>query len=221
MKRNQLTQHQQSTEHNLIVPSHYIHAGEGGKKPLLVLLHGYSDTAASFLRRALPVFPPRYEILAPNGPFPVPQWLEGEWKDAFSWYFANLSEKRITVAPVVAARAIALLVERLGLSEREKVLCGFSQGGYFLPHLAKELKNVKRMIALGSGFHPEFFAEFGLSLPVDAIHGEEDEVIPLKEAQGDYAGLGSWNLGGALRVIPGMSHTINEEGRAALAELLV
>jgi predicted esterase len=210
-----------TTSYSLDVPSSYVHArGAGTGKPLLLFLHGYADSASSFLRRAMPEPDPRFEILAPNAPFPLPKFVDGEWKAAYGWYFADLSAKRIYVHPRVAAGAVAGLVERLGLADRPKVLVGFSQGGYFLPHLARELREVRRFIAIGAGFHPEYFAEFGLTKAnVHAIHGAGDEVIPFAEAKGDFERLGSWNRGEFV-AIPGMTHAINEEGAAALARLL-
>lgn len=206
--------------YTLDVPSHYLHLNAGEGRPLLLFVHGYADSAASFLRRAYPLGDPSFEVLAPNGPFPLPQRKENEWKEAYGWYFADLSGDKIVIHPNVAARAIAGLVEKLGLRDRPKILVGFSQGGYFLPHLARELREVKRFIAIGSGYHPQFFAEYGLHQRVHAIHGSEDEVIPLAESRADFERLATGNRG-SYRVIPGMPHKINEHGRAALRELLL
>lgn len=208
------------TRYSLEVPSSYVHEGQGEGKPLLLLIHGFADSAPSFLRRAFPAPDPRFEILAPNGPFPLPQRVENEWKEAYGWYFADLSRNQIHIHPSVAAGAIASLVRELGLERRAKVLVGFSQGGYFLPHLAHELREVRRLIAIGSGFHPEYFEKYGLRVPVSAVHGEEDEVIPFAEAAADFARLGTWNQGGRLVPVPGMAHALSEGGRAALRELL-
>ncbi len=209
-----------NTEYDLRVPSTYLHENRGANKTVLILLHGFSDSASSFLRRAFGEPYPDFEIFAPNAPFPQPQRQGGEWKEAYAWYFADLAKDKIYIHPAVAAGAVAGLVGRLGLAERPKVLCGFSQGGYFLPHLASELKNVRRLIAVGAGFHPEYFARYHLRLPVSAIHGTDDEVIPLGEAKDDFRRLGEWNTGGIFTEVPGMSHALNEEGRARLRELL-
>jgi predicted esterase len=211
---------QRTTQYHLQVPSRYLHAQEGEGKPLLLMVHGFADSAASFVRRALPASAGRFELLAPNGPFPLPQRVENEWKEAYGWYFADFSAKKIHVHPEVAARAVASLVQELGLSARPKVLCGFSQGGYFLPHLAHELKEVKQMITIGAGFHPEFFASYGLRLPVTAIHGTEDEIIPMAGAKEEFSRLGSWNTGGSFVEISGMTHAINAEGKEALGRVI-
>jgi predicted esterase len=197
------------------VPATFQRSGEGEGKPLLLVAHGYSDTGASFLRRALPAPPARFELLAPNGPFPVPQRVDGEWKTAYSWYFADLSANRIVIHPRVAAGAVAALVRDLGLAARAKVLVGFSQGGYFLPHLARELETVRHLIVVGAGFHPEYFG--GIAARVDHLHGDQDDVIPLAEARADFARL---PRPGEEIVIEGMGHSPDEAGRRALLGLL-
>jgi len=209
-----------STTYSLEVPSAYVHEGVGGDKPLLLMIHGFQDSGPSFLRRTLPDLDPRFEILAPNGPFPLPLRVDNEWKEAYGWYFGDLSKKKIYVHPSVAAGAVAALVRSLGLEDRPKTLVGFSQGGYFLPHLARELREVRRFIAIGAGFHPEFFAEYGLTQKVHAIHGGADDVIPLQEARSDFDRLAPANQGG-FQEIPGMTHVFNAEGRAAFAKLLL
>lgn len=209
----------EKTTYTLDIPSHYLHLNAGEGKPLLLLIHGYADSASSFLRRTLPDGDPRFEVLAPNGPFPLPQRKENEWKEAYGWYFADLSGNKVVIHPGVAARALAGLVEKLGLRDRPKILLGFSQGGYFLPHLAHELHAVKRFITIGTGYHAQFFAQYGLHQRVDAIHGTHDEVIPLSESRADFEKLAPANRG-TYREIPGMLHKINEEGRAALRDYL-
>ena len=77
------------TTYAIDVPSTYVHEHAGQGKPLLLFAHGFADSAKSILKRALPDLDPRFEILAPNGPFPMPQRVGNEWKDAFAWYFAR------------------------------------------------------------------------------------------------------------------------------------
>jgi predicted esterase len=147
----------------------------------------------------------------------MPKYASGEWKDSFAWYFADFDAQQVRVHPRVAAKALAGLLERLGLKERPKILLGFSQGAYFLPHLAKELSNVRLFLTIGAGVQARFFE--GNRVPIYGIHGSADDVIPLQTAQETFGEISSWNKG-ALTVIPGMTHTINELGRARLAQLL-
>ena len=211
------------TEYSMRIPSHYLHLGAdtGSAKPLLIMIHGWADNASSFVRRAMPKLDDSFEVLAPNAPFPLPQLVEGEWKEAYAWYFADFSKERVLIHPSVAAGAVADLLGQLGLAEREKILCGFSQGGYFLPHLAAKLTQVKRVITIGSGFQPDFYTKHGLRFPVTAIHGEADEVIPFARSKAEFETLqAAIQSGGRFVGVPGMTHTIDENGRRALTEVL-
>lgn len=207
-------------EQSISIPTYYLHANAGGDKPLLILAHGFSDSGSSFFRRVSPALGTGFEILAPNGLFPQPMRQEGMWKEAYAWYFADLEKNKIYIHPDVSAKAIARIVNDLSLVDRPKILIGFSQGGYFLPYLAKELSNVQRMIMLGSGFRPADFEKFGLTLPVSAIHGDADDVINAAESQAEFERLGQFNTGGTFHLIPGMTHAIDDKGRAKLREVL-
>jgi len=210
-----------SKDQTITIPTYFLHHGKGEDRPLLVLAHGFSDSGSSFYRRVAPSLGNAFEVLAPNGLFPQPIRQEGVWKEAYAWFFADLEKNKIYIHPDVSAQAIARIVDDLGLSERPKVLLGFSQGGYFLPYLAKELRNVERMIMIGSGFRGADFAQYGLSLPVSAIHGDADEVIEIKGSRKEFEALGKHNSAGAFHVIPGMTHSLNDQGRAKLKELLI
>ena len=127
------------------LPMTYLHLNPGPEKPLLVFFHGYTDTAAAFVRRALPSLDDRFEILAPNGLFPTPLKEKQEWKQAFAWYFVDFAKQKTIIPPQVAAEAVSHLVHELGLRDRKKVLLGFSQGGFFLPYVLPKLTNVTKM----------------------------------------------------------------------------
>lgn len=207
-------------EHSITIPTYYLHHNPGEGKPLVILAHGFSDSGASFLRRVAPALGSDYEVLAPNGLFPQPIQQKGEWKEAYAWFFADLAKNKIYIHPDVSAKAVARIVNDLNLYGRPKVLVGFSQGGYFLPYLAKELENVQRMIMIGSGFRPEDFEKFQLRLPVSAVHGDADEVISMQRSREEFLKLGAQNTGGEFHVVPGMTHALDDAGRAKLHEIL-
>jgi predicted esterase len=207
-------------EQTVAIPQQALHVGAGRDKPLLLLAHGFSDSGASFFRRIATAIPEKFEVLAPNGLFPQPVRQNGTWKEAWAWYFADLAAKNVYIHPDVSAIAVANLVSTLGLDGRPKVLCGFSQGGWFLPYLAKRLNLVERMLMVGSGFRAEDFEHLGLRLPVSAVHGSEDEVVPAVRSKNEHKTLGASNLGGSFYLVPGMTHSIDDNGRNRLRELL-
>jgi predicted esterase len=199
---------------------HHFNAAAGPEKPLLLFFHGYTDSAAGFLKRALPDLDSRFEILAPNGLFPLPQKIRDDWRPAFSWYFAGFSKSSVLIHPDVSAKAVVQLLKSLGLEEREKTLLGFSQGGFFLPYLLPHLRHVRKMISVGAAYRHEDYPSL-LPAPLDAIHGRDDEVIPFARAEESFAALSARNPRGKFFSVENLGHTMNDEARALLKQRIL
>jgi predicted esterase len=198
---------------NTEIPMTYIHLNKGKDKTLLIFLHGYSDSARAFLRRAYPEPDDRFEILAVNGLFPVPQYKNNEWKQAFAWYFADFSSKSVLIHPEISAHAVAHLIEKLNLQNRSKIVIGFSQGGFFIPFILPLLKNVKYLMAIGTSYREQDYDD-ALIVPLDALHGTDDEVISLDRAETSFQEFKTKkNPLGNFYSFQGLKHTMNEESR--------
>ena len=198
---------------NSEIPITYHHLNAGDDKPLLVFFHGYSDSARGILRRAFPDLDSKYEILAINGLFPVPQKKDDGWKQAFAWYFADFSKNSILIHPEISAKAVIHLIEQLGLQERKKVLIGFSQGGFFIPFVLPFLKNVVHLFGIGAAYREEDYSE-KLSIPFEALHGTDDEVIPCDLSEKTFRKfIEKKNPEGKFHRFAGLKHTMNDESR--------
>lgn len=217
MSRSIIPDELKRTEVPASLPMTYLHFNPGPGKPLLVFFHGYSDSAAGFLKRAFPELNSQFEILAPNGLFPIPVQKEYGWKRTFAWYFADFSKNETVIPPTVAAEAVEHLIEKLQLRDRPKILLGFSQGGFFLPFVFPRLKNVSKMFAIGAAYRP---GDYSHSLPIalDAFHGDSDEVITLQRSKESFEHLKEKNPQGTFYEFKGLGHTMNEEARALLKE---
>jgi predicted esterase len=202
---------------SLEIPITYIHLSHGENKPLLVFVHGFADSAQAFLRRAYPEVTGAYEILAINGPFPVPQKKGDEWKHAFAWYFADFAKGTTYIAPQVAVKAVEDLLKNLNLEKRQKMLIAFSQGGFFVPHLLPKLQNVKHVVTIGAAYRTEDYAD-SLTMPLDALHGSEDEVIALSRAKESFEVLKIKNPNGEFVEFSGMKHSMNDGARLWLKQ---
>ncbi len=212
MKQIEILETQISSE----IPMSYHHINAGADKPLLIFFHGYSDSAQSLLRRSYPQLDERYEILAINGLFPVPQKKDNVWKQAFAWYFADFTTDSVLIHPKVSAKAVTHLIEKLDLVNRPKVLIGFSQGGFFLPFILPHLKNVKHLIGIGAAYRKHNY-KTNLNVQLDAIHGTEDDVITYLQAEESFQDLKtSINPKGQFKGFAGLGHTMNDESRAWL-----
>ncbi len=197
---------------SLEIPITYIHTNQGQDKPLIVLFHGFADSAKAVLRRVYPEADDRYEVLAINGPFPVPQKKGDEWKHAFAWYFADFSKGTVYIPPQAAVKAVRDLLAHLGLDHRKKILIGFSQGGFFLPHALPHITNVQHLIAVGAAYRPDDY-HTPLAIPLDALHGSLDEVISIERSRHSFEALKSKNPGGHFIELAGLGHTLNDDGR--------
>ncbi|MBC7420861.1 MAG: hypothetical protein H7328_09035 [Bdellovibrio sp.] len=199
------------------IPIRYHHLNAGPDKPVLIFFHGYADSAQAFLRRAYPGLDSRYEILAINGLFPVPQKKDNVWKQAFAWYFADFSTNSVLIHPNISANAVVHLIENLGLTSRVKLLLAFSQGGFFLPHILPYLKNVKHMISIAAAYaSPEY--QTNLNVPLDAIHGTEDDIVTFESGKTSFESLKKHNPHGIFKSFEGLRHTMNDESRAWLKD---
>ena len=200
------------------IPLTYLHFNPGKNKPLLILLHGFEDTAAGFFKRALSEGDSKYEILAPNGLFPMPVRIPGGgWKQTFAWYFADFSKRQVLIPPTVASQAVLQLVHHLNLQDRPKVLLGFSQGGFFLPFVLPHLHHVKKAFAIGSAYRPEDYPEH-FNIPVDALHGKEDQIVSYERARESFESFKHKNPHGRFYSFEGLGHTMNAEARILLKQ---
>jgi predicted esterase len=210
---------QQKKEFSTSLPITYIHR-KGTLKSVVIFLHGYTDSGASFLRRALREREVDFDILAPNGPFPLPVRSEKGYKEAFAWYFWDYAQHRIVIHPKTSVDMLLQLVASLGLEDVPKVIVGFSQGGFLAPFLARELSLVKGIITVGSSFRPEEYP-VDQEVHVTAIHGDQDEIIPHTLGLEAFEKLlQKPNVRGDFNLFKGLGHTMNEESSDFLIETI-
>lgn len=202
---------------SLEIPIRYENINPGVDKPLLIFFHGFADSASALLRRAYPEPSDKYEILAINGPFPVPQKRGDKWKYAYAWYFTDFSTVTSYISPQVAARAVCDLLTKLNLHNRRKMLIGFSQGAFFIPHLLPYLSKVEHIVAIGAAYRPEDYPAI-LNVTVDALHGSNDEIISINKAYESFQTLKTKNPKGEFIEFKDMRHTMNDESRAWLSK---
>ncbi len=189
---------------------------------VVICLHGYQDHALSMLRRlgwweqTLP-----FQILAINGPFPVPLWTADGFREAYSWYFRDTTRELDFIPPTTTAERVKLLLDDLGLSATPKVLFGFSMGGFLSPYLATQVNNVKGLIGLGCGYPADIYAQCR-PLHMFGIHGELDERIAIGPARSDFAAaLSSHKHHGQFFTIPGLTHRVEESIEPLVRKLVL
>jgi predicted esterase len=193
---------------NFTMPMRYLKRGSG--KGVVVLLHGYQDHALSMTRRMgwldadLP-----FQILAVNGPFPVPIWKADGFIEAYSWYFRDTSRDIMIVHPDTTSARIADLIGSVVPKGTPLVLFGFSQGGYLASYLAKHLPDTRAIIGLGSGYPTEPYAQLNRNIKVFALHGEQDNRWPLQASKSAHEQLLAQGFKGEFHIVPGLDHKVD------------
>lgn len=189
-------------------------------KELILGLHGFTDSAKA-LQRRLGDFSSLSSAarLFPNGPFPLPVRIEGGYKEAYAWYFFDMDRNRVVISPDPALTLIQSLVRELGYEDTPKTLIGFSQGGFLAPFLAASLKNVRRMICIGSGYRVDDYVSLG-ELQVFGLHGEKDEVISVERSRQQFQALQNAGVKGQWIEFKDLKHSMDDASRSRLLEIL-
>lgn len=214
-----------SVQYQFTLPMRYQLFGLEGKG-VVVCLHGYQDHAHAMIKRigwsensALP-----FQVLAINAPFPVPVWTANGFREAYSWYFRDVSRNLFLVKPEDTVIHVARLINELGLKETPKVLFGFSQGGYLAPFLAKRLTQVAGIIGVGCGYNSENYQGL-LPLKVFGIHGDKDERVSMQQSKADFQKLIAQGFSGEFDIVTGVAHWLDKRLepriRARAQELLL
>lgn len=202
---------------SLGIPISYQHFNQGADKPLILFFHGFADSAKALLRRAYPVANEKYEVLAINGPFPVPQKKDGIWKYAFAWYFSDYTTHTTYIHAKTSVRPVNELLSHLNLQNRRKFIVAFSQGAFFVPHLLPTLIGVEHVVTIGAYYRPEDYPDV-LGVTVDALHGTKDDVIFVEKSRESFERLKVKNPNGQFVEFDNLGHTMNDETRKWLSQ---
>lgn len=189
----------------------------GAAKQLMVLLHGYGADGADLLGLGYQwrdLFPDML-FVAPNAPFPC-----GRNPSGFEWF--PLEDDRIAgrIAGVAAARPVVVnflmdLWTQTGLTARDTILCGFSQGTMMALNVGTSLdQKLRAVVAFSGAFVPPegFGGERFAKPPIALIHGDVDQVLPAQlsgDAHRDLLGAG---FDAVLHISPGSGHGIAPDG---------
>lgn len=202
------------------ITSLYRPAADPDSRDLVILLHGFQDTAESFDRRVFRDDVPAFHALTPNAPFPAPIRNKDDWRAGFSWFFADRSKGLILLHPSVGVEAVVQIVERRGFADHRKILVGFSQGGYVAPFVAKRLKNVVKIIGVGSGYRVADYEGVAVD-DVDAIHGDLDEIVEIERSKHGFNELRPKLRAGEYFTLPGLKHGVDGRARELIKKRIV
>jgi predicted esterase len=185
-----------------------------------LVLHGYSDSSAAARKRLLGADPVAgVTVLSPNGLFPAPAQKDGRFKEAYAWYFYDVSSGRAMISPELAASALLGLIKQIGLDRLAWTVLGFSQGGFFAPFLARAGLRMEAIVGVGAAYRAEAYQ--GLPpLAVYALHGELDAIVPFADARESFRAIQAMGYGKRFCALPGVAHSLDDAGRALARAIL-
>lgn len=182
-----------------------------GDGPVIICLHGYGQSAEDLYNLIESGLPEKSTLLIPNGPYPLPGKARTIESLGFAWYFYDTKSSEYYVPYKIPANLVKDLVAHLNLSQRKKIIIGYSQGGYLAPFLAQELNDVEKVICLNSSFRPDLMDDLKHDFLVHAINGEDDDMVNPLEAKKKHAKLEKYNCLGEFTLLKDTNHRINEE----------
>ncbi|MEJ2131629.1 MAG: dienelactone hydrolase family protein [Gammaproteobacteria bacterium] len=191
-------------------------AAGGDPDSLCVMVHGYGADGSDMMGAAMILadYLPGTLFVAPNGPEPC-----STNPGFFQWYGMEAGVAGVDVgvrhvAPLLN-RYIDGQLARLGLTDSDLVILGFSQGGGVALEAAYRRANpCMALLCYTSSLRNKDKLEDEISArpPTLFVHGAEDEVIPATSVERASKVLSSMGVHVETYICEGLGHTMNEEG---------
>lgn len=169
------------------VPFELIETGEkGGKKPLILYLHGYKDNIQSFKKRSSEMFNKvsAYHLFL-QGPYPIYERRNAkkvkDW--GASWYLYDGEQKQFLESLEKASEFIDNSIKNIQSTINYNRLCiiGFSMGGYLAGYYAMtRQKKVDDLVVTGARIKTEILNDHWDSIShmnILALHGNKDKLV--------------------------------------------
>ncbi len=199
------------------------------KETLVIFLHGVGARGGDLapLGEIWAEALPRTDFEAPDGPEPFVGGGPGrQWFSVAGVTEANRPGRIVAARPAFDA-VIRGLTDRHGLGDRPDrvALVGFSQGAIMaLDAVASGRWKLAGVVAFSGRLAGAVTSRAAIDTNVLLVHGGSDPVIPATESVRAEALLSRAGFSARAKVIPGLGHTISQEGmdRAGrfLAEVL-
>lgn len=142
----------------------------------VILLHGWGSNAQDLASLAPYFNLPHIKFIFPNGPHPHPFSSEGRM-----WYDLETG-KHLDQTSTQLKDWIRSLSTEIGLPLNKIILGGFSQGGAMTLEVGHDLP-LAGLLCLSGYLHPHLSFQQQDQKATLVIHGTQDSVVPLSEAQ--------------------------------------
>jgi phospholipase/carboxylesterase len=183
-------------------------------KQVMVLLHGYGADGSDLIGLGgewRDQYPDML-FVAPNAPWPCARNPAGfEWFPLSDRPVEDFRRDGADMARPVIVNFLLELWAQTGLSARDTVLCGFSQGAMMALHTGLSLDHkVLAIIAFSGALIPPPGA--WAKPPVALIHGDLDGVVPVQLSRDAEAALNAQGVDVRFHLEAGTGHGIAPDG---------
>lgn len=162
--------------------------GTGARPPVLVLLHGVRSNEQDLMGLA-PVLDPRFYLVSARAPITL-------GPGAYGWYHVEFTADSYIIDEDEAERGVQLVLQFLhelpqitGVDESRIYLMGFSQGAIMTVGSAvRQPQLFAGAVAMSGRLLPSFLGKAAppaalRDLPLLAVHGVQDTVIPVEDGR--------------------------------------
>ena len=194
-----------------------LRVGDASGVPV-VALHGLGDRPEAFQGLFRGYTTPSLLVM-PAAPSPHGQ--------GYTWFSSRLRSSPVDVirGEITAAtdRVVALCKQVEARTGKRPAVTGFSQGGVLALSVAVQHPEAVVLSVPLSGWLPASMVPASApagAIPIRALHGTADEVLPLAETQSVVEALAKAGFDAELQAYEGVEHGLNAEMRARLFALL-
>ena len=179
--------------------------------PIVLLLHGYGETAKIIYDKLDKAIPSSWGVLCPNGPFPLPKknHVEGTWNLNYAWYFFDSKTKKYFINQSYPQEILSHLIEKELKISNPLYIIGYSQGGYLAPFVGIKLENTVQSIAINAEYKHLLLPK-KFNFVITSINGIDDQIVDPINAQNSHQIILGQGNQGEFFLMEETDHSIND-----------
>jgi len=179
--------------------------GATPSSPLIIALHGRGASPEELVDLWRP-FPGKAQVALPQGPIP--------YGPGFAWFNwpKGIDEAQMGAEIAPAEAALWRSIQKVA-NGRKVIVMGFSQGAVMSFLLAARHPDDIRLAIPVAGALPSTLQPQTKSAPIFAMHGADDDVIPVMWGRAAVEGFQRTGANVELREYAGVKHTISPQMR--------
>ncbi|MBC99418.1 MAG: hypothetical protein CME63_16865 [Halobacteriovoraceae bacterium] len=207
---------------------------------IIVLLHGYSESAAKIYKRigrslnvTLQNEKTNYSIIALNGLYPLPKHFplndqidrdqEAELLAGFAWYFYDQRKDEFLIDYKVPTETLTQFLHMINPKKLPTIFIGYSQGGYLAPFVGLNYPPTEQVLGINCSFRSDIIERDYKDIPftLNQVQGAKDSIIDTDLSFSRYEYLkDKFKMKGSFEWIAEGDHWLDAQTREKAIHLL-